>query len=169
MDLILFRHADAGDAEEFAKTGKPDDLRPLSDKGRKRGRDAAKGLRALVPECDLIVASPYARAEQTAQIVADVYKGTDREMTDTLEPDRPPSAFEDWLAQHSTVKVVIAVGHEPNMGNLATWLIAGSRQSAIEFKKSGACLITFDHRIANGSGQLQWLMGPRELAAASNR
>ena len=36
MKLVIVRHADAGDKEEFAKTGEPDELRPLSDKGRKQ-------------------------------------------------------------------------------------------------------------------------------------
>lgn len=169
MDLILLRHADAGDAEEFAKTGKSDHLRPLSPKGHERGRASAKGLRALIPECDLIATSPFTRAKETAEIVASVYKSVATEKTASLEPGESLSDFADWLRQRASAKVVIAVGHEPHLGSLATWLIAGARQSGVELKKSGACLITFDGPAAKGAGQLKWLMGPQELAAAKDR
>ena len=37
-------------------------------------RQIAKGLRALGVEFDLILSSPYIRAKETAEILADVFK-----------------------------------------------------------------------------------------------
>ena len=36
MQLLLIRHAIAEEQEDFAKTGKDDRLRPLTDEGRKK-------------------------------------------------------------------------------------------------------------------------------------
>lgn len=165
MKLVLVRHADAGDAEEFAKTGEPDHLRPLSQKGREQMTAGMRGLKTLVPSADLIVASPYVRAVQTADIVAGEYGRTPREETKTLEPEKSPSEFEAWLKSQGDYDVVIAVGHEPHLSTLATWLMVGNENSVIDMKKGGAALLLFDKRPKKSDGTLRWLMGPKELAA----
>src|SRR5215216_4822108 len=98
MKLVIVRHADAGDREEFAQTGKPDALRPLSEKGRQQMKEGAGGLLMLVPKVDLIVTSPYTRAVQTANLAAASYEAPVLE-TSTLEPETAPDAFADWLRQ----------------------------------------------------------------------
>jgi phosphohistidine phosphatase len=165
MKLLIVRHADAGDAEEFAKTGKPDSERPLSEKGREQMKDGVEGLKKLVPSADLIVTSPYTRARQTAELVRGGYGKMEHEETRTLEPEVPPGQFEEWLKEHSNHEVVIAVGHEPHLSTLTTWLMAGSDDSRVELKKGGACLLVFDKRAKKGTGTLRWLMGPKELRA----
>jgi phosphohistidine phosphatase len=166
MKLLIVRHADAGDQEEFAKTGNPDHLRPLSTKGREQMRAAVRGLRKLVPSADLIVTSPYTRAVQTEEIVRTAYGAKiPQETTETLEPEAPPAAFLEWLRAQGNPDVVIAVGHEPHLGNLATWLMSGLEDSRLELKKGGACLLLFEKRPKKGEGTLRWLMGPKELAA----
>ncbi|HYV98733.1 MAG TPA: phosphoglycerate mutase family protein, partial [Gemmatimonadaceae bacterium] len=73
MQLCLFRHGDAGDRAEFAKTGQPDDLRPLSEDGREEVMLAAQGLHELLGSCDLLATSPLTRARQTAEIIAGAF------------------------------------------------------------------------------------------------
>lgn len=165
MKLLIVRHADAGDQEEFAKTGQPDSLRPLSKKGVEQMQGAAGGLLKLVPRADLLVTSPYTRAVQTAEIVHAAYGNIQREDTPTLEPERAPAELEEWLREHGDKEVVIAVGHEPHLSTLATWFMTGSDESCVELKKGGACLLVFDKRAKKGAGTLRWLMGPKELAA----
>ena len=165
MKLLIVRHADAGDRDEFAKSGQPDHLRPLSEKGRKQMKDACDGLRKLVPSADLIVTSPYVRAVQTAEIVRDVYGKTPHDETGTLEPEESPAEFESWLKSQPDHEVVVAVGHEPNLGILATWFMTGIEGSRVNLKKGGACLLDFDGDAKKGAGTLRWLMGPKELAA----
>ena len=168
MKLALVRHADAGDADEFAQTGQPDALRPLSDKGREQMRASIDGLRKLVPKCRLIVSSPFTRAVQTAEFLVDAYK-CELLITGALEPAAVPADFEAWLQESGGADVVIAVGHEPNLGMLATWLMTGSGASHVDFKKGGACLLAFDGAVEKGKGVLQWLMGPKDLAACASR
>lgn len=162
MKLLIVRHADAGDKEEFAKSGKPDSLRPLSDKGRRQMRAAARDMQKLVPECGLILTSPYARAQQTAEILEELW-GTPTEETASLTPGQPPSAFMECLARHSSSTLIAAVGHEPDLGVLATWLIAGADQSGMDLRKGAACLIVFEDSPRPGSGLLCWMIGPKEL------
>ncbi|HVL59633.1 MAG TPA: histidine phosphatase family protein, partial [Burkholderiaceae bacterium] len=70
MRLLLIRHAIAEASEAFAASGRPDEERPLTDRGRRRMRANALGLSLLVPSLDLLVSSPYRRAADTAAIVA---------------------------------------------------------------------------------------------------
>ena len=169
MRLLIVRHADAGDREEWEKSGQPDDKRPLTKKGVNQMRAAAKGLIAMVPELDVIVTSPYTRAEQTAEIVRAAYGGTvSLESTETLEPEKDPEDFLGWLTKElEDADSVAAVGHEPNLGILATWLMSGLADCRVEMKKGGACLIEFDGAAAKGAGVLQWLLGPKKLARMS--
>jgi phosphohistidine phosphatase len=143
MQLLIVRHADAGDAEEFAKTGQPDSLRPLSPKGRKQMRTAARALRDLVLRADVIVTSPLT----------------------PLEPEKTPEEFLQWMIAYKEVEAAIAVGHEPHLSVLVTWLMTGSADSRVELKKGGACLIEFDGRPVKGEGVLRWLFTPKHLKA----
>ena len=164
MQLLIIRHADAGDAEDFAKTRQPDSKRPLSDKGREQMDAASRALCLLVPKINLLAASPYTRAMQTAEIVLTRYPNAAREITDTLVPEKDPESFVRWLRAQGSREVVAAVGHEPNLSTLATWLVAGTESSRFELKKGGACLISFDKLPAKGTGVLEWLMTGKQLA-----
>jgi phosphohistidine phosphatase len=165
MKLLIVRHADAGDQAEFAKTGEPDSLRPLSPKGREQMQAGVDGFKKLVPSIDLIVTSPYTRAVQTAEMVRTAYGEIPLEQTDTLEPDVPPAEFATWLRALGEHEVVAAVGHEPHLGILTTWLMAGTDESRVELKKGGACLLYFEKRVRKDAGILEWLMGPKQLKA----
>src|SRR5687768_1700684 len=99
MRLLLVRHAIAEEREDFARTGKDDHLRPLTDEGRKKMKQAARGLRSLVPEIDLLATSPLTRAAQTGAILDSVYGGLDVVETDELSPETTPEQFLRWLRQ----------------------------------------------------------------------
>src|SRR5438132_9514085 len=73
MRLLVVRHAIAEDREAFARSHKDDAARPLTPDGRRKMARAAEGLKQLVPELDLLAASPYKRALETAEIIAHAY------------------------------------------------------------------------------------------------
>lgn len=162
MQLLIVRHADAGDREEFARTGKPDSERPLSAKGRTQMESVAPALVRLVPEVGVIVTSPYVRARQTAEILRKVWEARPLLETDTLQPEMRPSAFGKYLAECDE-DVVACVGHEPHLSALAAWLTTGVADSYMDFRKGGVCLIDFDDAPGKGTGSLRWLFGPKEL------
>ena len=111
--------------EEFAKTGKSDDLRPLTSAGMEEMKEIARGLRELVKKIDLVVPSPLVRAVQTAEIVAAAYDIPVSEPTTALSPDSEPQDFEKWSADFEDAKRIAVVGHEPHLTALVSWLLTG--------------------------------------------
>ena len=97
MQLVVIRHAIAMEREEFAPTGRDDALRPLTARGEAKMKKAAAGLREVVPSIDVLAASPFTRAQQTAAIVGDAYDGLRAETTASLEPDSAMDDFIEWL------------------------------------------------------------------------
>ena len=164
MKLLIVRHADAGDADSFARTGQPDWKRPLSPKGHEQMRRAVKGLVAMVESCEAVISSPYTRAVSTADVVRRAYELPEVMLTEHLEPNSLPEDFERWVREQPRREVFAIVGHEPNLGILASWLTSGSKSGDIEFRKGGAALLVFSRRPRKGEGTLRWLMGPKELA-----
>ena len=161
MKLLIIRHAIAEDREEFAKSGKPDEQRPLTRAGRRKMKEAAKGLRRAVRTIDHLATSPLVRAAQTAEIVSDTWEIGGAEVIPALAPEARPEALAEWGAAHTGKDVVAVVGHEPHLSSLATWLVSGQSDSRVELKKGGACLIDMGSELRPGSGTLLWLLTPR--------
>ncbi|MCB1875067.1 MAG: histidine phosphatase family protein [Chromatiales bacterium] len=156
MDLLLIRHALAEDREAFARTGAGDDRRPLVEKGRKRMVKAARNLTAMVTGIDLLYTSPYLRARQTADLVAEAFGlGAIRE-TELLQPGTEPEAVLSWLQAERPMGTVAMVGHEPDLGELVSLALCGHGHSFVPLKKGGACLVSFGPRIEPGMALLRW-------------
>lgn len=162
MQLLLVRHAIAEERQVFAATGQSDELRPLTDIGSKKMHKAALGLRYLVPELAQIVSSPLTRAQQTAAILAAQYPNAEQITLEALAPDASPQAVPDWLAEQNA-EVLALVGHEPDLGMLACYLLTGQVFDFIPLKKAGACLLEFGDTVAPGQAELRWLLTPRQL------
>jgi phosphohistidine phosphatase len=162
MRLLLVRHAIAEDREDFARTGKDDNLRPLTHEGRKKMKQAARGLRSLVPEIDLLATSPLTRAAQTAAILDSVYGGLDEVEIDELSPETTPEQFLRWLRQQKG-DVIAAVGHEPSLSQILGWLLTGTDRRLFAFRKGGACLLDFPDEPAGGTATLLWALTPAQL------
>ena len=163
MQLLVVRHAIAEERERWAP--RDDNERPLTDDGKKKMKEAAKGLRALVPRVDVLATSPLTRAAQTAAILAKTYDMRDPVTVDGLAPGQHPPALASWLRTQSLQKTVAIVGHEPGIGAAVTWLAAGIERSFFELGKGGACLLDLGERIEAGEGMLVWLLRPSQLRA----
>jgi phosphohistidine phosphatase len=164
MKVLVVRHAAVADKEEFARTGKSDDLRPLTAPGKRDMREVTRGLREIVPGVDLLATSPLVRAVQTAEILGDSYK---RKLV-SIESLRPEARYEDlaiWAREYGDKKTVAIVGHEPHLSGLVSWLLASSRRSLLELKKGAACLLEFEDFPGAGAGTLLWSMAPKHLRA----
>jgi phosphohistidine phosphatase len=161
--LYLVRHAIAADRGDKY----PDDAkRPLTHKGIARMRQAVRGLRTTDPAIDLVLTSPYARARQTAEIlVAGLSPSPALEALETLAPGQPPAGLADALRQYASHKTIALVGHEPDLGVLAAWLI-GAREPLV-FKKGGIARIEVTGFPPGRDGQLVWLATPGMLRGLS--
>jgi phosphohistidine phosphatase len=161
MRVVLFRHGPAGkrDPERW-----PDDaLRPLTARGIGRTRLAARGVARLERDLSRILTSPLKRAAETAEILAETLEG--KAPIESLDVLAPGHSFRAVLARLGDLKekqTVALVGHEPDLGKLAGVLLIGA-PAALPLKKSGACAISFDGRVAAGAGHLEWFLPPGAL------
>jgi phosphohistidine phosphatase len=162
MHLLVIRHAIAMERDEWAKTGRPDSDRPLTDTGRRRMRKNARGMQRVSPHPDLIGTSPWLRAADTARVVAETLGVERMETIDVMLPDRHPRELAAWLNERSDVPTVAVFGHEPHLGEVVTWFLGG-KGSNVEFKKGGACLLRFDEQADAGSAILIWHLTPSQL------
>lgn len=162
MDIYIIRHAIAVD--EGTSGYEDDSTRPLTDKGRKKMRQIAKGLRSLGVKFDLILSSPYLRARETAEIVADIFKMKKKvAFTDNLIPMGEPDLLIAELNEKDSIQSVALVGHEPHLSNLVGLLTTEGKQLDVTIKKGGVCWLSADDLHQEHRATLEWLLTPGML------
>jgi phosphohistidine phosphatase len=156
--LFLVRH---GLAAERGEEWPDDSKRPLTSKGMARMREIAAGLRELDVEIDLVLTSPLVRAKQTAELLVQGLKPSPALVVSSVfAPGVAPARAAEAL-DFRKVRTLAVVGHEPDLGQLAAWLIGA--KAPLPFKKGGICRIDFPASAAHGAGQLIWLATPKML------
>lgn len=163
MRLLFIRHGIAGDRDEWAKSGRPDTDRPLTDRGRARMRRTARGLARLTPRPDLIATSPYLRAAETAAIVAKAFGGPAPVELTALVPGVDYADLVTWLRSQKATGTVALVGHEPHLSGALCYFLTGRREAFHEFKKGGAALVQLADPPTAGVARLVWAMEPGQL------
>ena len=164
MDLYFLRHGLAGQYGD--PKYKDDSLRPLTAQGREKMRLAAQGMLALGLEFDAILSSPYLRARQTAELVAQTYNLKSRAVHLTnglLAPASFQRILKEILVHFPRSKHILLVGHEPHLTELVSSLLNCSAPLSIDFKKGGLCCLTLDQ--PQGTATLNWLLTPAQLRA----
>ncbi len=157
VKLLLVRHAIAVSP---GTPGIADEERPLTKRGRRRFRKAARGLARIVPPPELLLTSPLPRALETAEIAA----GAWGKVTPTTEPllaGGQVAAVIAAVVARDENGVVALVGHEPGISELLAHLV-GAVAARLPFKKGGAALVAMDDA-ASGRGRLVWFLPPRVL------
>jgi len=124
MDLILWRHAEA-------EEGDPDLERRLTSKGRKQAARVAAWLLQRLPARFSVAASPALRAQQTA-LALDVPIRTEK----ALAPGAGAAAIVEAAGWPDYKGAVILVGHQPDLGRVAAYLVSGV-QAPWSIKKGG--------------------------------
>jgi phosphohistidine phosphatase len=161
LDVFLVRHAYAAHADP--ERWPDDSLRPVTEEGAARFREAALGLRRLEPDVDVMLSSGYVRAWQTAELLQAVAGWPAPEDCPALEAGRPPSAAIDVL-RGRTERSVALVGHEPHLSELASLLSTGSEDGLrMELKKGGAVALSFASAVEPGAAVLHWTVPPKIL------
>lgn len=158
-ELYLVRHAVA--AERGSEW--PDDTkRPLTERGISRFKEVVKGLRRLDVTIDEIFTSPLLRAKQTAELLAAGLEGKPAiKILDALAPGHTSSAVMTNLNKVAKRRKVAVVGHEPELGELAAYLIGAGR--ALPFKKGGVCRIDVGSLTSKRAASLVWFFPPSIL------
>ncbi|MCV6637612.1 phosphohistidine phosphatase SixA [Candidatus Albibeggiatoa sp. nov. NOAA] len=164
MQVLIVRHGMAEDRDMFAATGQPDELRPLTKKGQEKTKKATMGIRKLVPVLHRIVASPLVRAQQTAEVLSERYQDSHIETLEALSPDGDKQDILSYLQTYGYhLETIALVGHEPDLGELATWLLSGEQNDWMPLKKGSACLLEFNDEVEAGTTNLLWYLIPKQL------
>jgi len=165
VHLYLVRH---GIAVPYGTPGVSSDAsRKLTPAGVKKIRRSAQALARLRVVIDEIWTSPLVRARQTAELLAEeLTSKAPVRVVDALRPDGEFNALTDELQQHLEQAGIAMVGHEPDMGQLASYLLTGVRSSNLRFKKGGvACIEVYDLKPPTPRCQLRWLLTPKQMGA----
>jgi phosphohistidine phosphatase len=117
MDLILWRHAEAEDAEDGVPAGK----RRLTDRGVKQANLMAHWLHEYLPKKLRILVSPAQCTQMTAHSLGIGFRaepkiGIGADVADVL-------GAADWPDNDGAILVV---GHQPTLGRVAALLISGA-------------------------------------------
>ena len=129
-------------------------------------RKAARGIGRLGVTFEAILTSPLIRARQTADIVAaELSLESCVEEIAVLAPESSTDQLLSILSRFNEHKNVLLVGHEPFLGKLVGVFLSGKNDAelAVPQKKGGICRIDIESLPLSTTGQLQWLLTPKQL------
>jgi phosphohistidine phosphatase len=162
MLVYILRHAIA---IQRGTAGYRNDDRPLTDDGREKMTKAAKGIAKVVGDVDVILSSPLIRAHDTAEIAARALGAEQKiEICKELLPGSSLKSFLTYLSKFKALNSIMVVGHEPDLGYMASALL-GSDKSIVEFKKGALCAIEVSTLPSHSNGKLIWHLQPKQLRA----
>ena len=163
MNLYILRHGIA--VEHGARGYDRDADRPLTPKGERKLWRITEAMAALELTFDLILSSPYLRAKQTAEIVAEAFKVRKRlELSDSLTPDGDPKTLIEYLNGFQPApESVLVVGHEPYLSGLISRLVSGGADFSVVMKKGGLCKMTAESLKHGRCAALEWLLTPKQM------
>jgi phosphohistidine phosphatase len=157
--LYLVRHAQA----EPARSGMEDADRVLSREGREDTVLAARGLRRLGVRLELFLVSPLRRAQETARLLAASLSARIEEHA-PLAPGRGAEEILQSLTGYSSLTSVALVGHEPDLGQLASLLLSGdARYMPLPFQPGQVAAIEVGSLPPRAPGLLRWFIPQRAL------
>ncbi len=163
MKICILRHGIAVVRDDLDV--KNDFERRLTSKGKQQLRQTAAAMKKMGLRFDRILSSPYLRAKQTAEIVAESLKLKKRlNFSDALAPDGSPK---DLVRQLNELKPapesVLLVGHEPYLSCLISLLTTGRMDLALDFKKGGLCKLETGKLSHDRCATLVWLLTPKQM------
>ncbi len=133
MDLILWRHAEAAEADGAAP--KADLKRRLTHRGEKQARTVARWLLERQPKHLTILVSPAVRCQQTAHALGQHFETEARMAPGADVADLiAASGWPEGGGQRGAA--VLLVGHQPALGRLAALLLSG-QEADWTVKKGG--------------------------------
>ncbi len=152
IELCVLRHAHAGDS--LAWEG-DDDVRPLTEKGRRQAERLGRLLAAAGYVPDAVITSPLVRARETADIVADLL-GAHVRVEPRLGEPLSFATVERILDDAGSPRRPVLVGHDPDFSELVSELVG----APIAMRKGSLARIDLERPLMPGSGELRWLVPP---------
>lgn len=153
MNLYLIRHS----ISEKLTPPKKDFERELTPEGIELINNASEGWTKIIPPFDLILYSPYVRAEQTARIIAQVLNITDKLIKENnLAAGCSTGNLIDVLSVYDESNIAV-VGHQPDLSNHISNLCCTNHLN-IGFPPAAIAKISFNGMLKFGRGRLEFLI-----------
>ena len=147
MDLILWRHAQA-------EVGEPDEGRELTQQGRKQALRMGAWLDRSLPNGCKVLCSPTVRTLQTVEALGRKYK-----IVPEIGPLASAADVLNVVGWPDAKTAVMVVGHQPWLGEVASWLLTGVEQDWT-VKKSSAWWISHRQRDEGNELFLKAVLSP---------
>jgi phosphohistidine phosphatase len=163
MNLFILRH---GLAVEPGSAGfTKDSDRPLTPKGERKLWKIAGAMEELELKFHCVLSSPYVRAHQTAEIIAEGLGVSKKvELCEHLTPAGSVRKLIDLLNHREPEPTdVLLVGHEPYLSSLISLLVSGDPHCQVLMKKGGLCKLSTDELEHGRCATLEWLLTPKQL------
>ena len=165
MNLYLLRHADA---VPVGGAVTQDSRRPLSPRGEDDAMLMGRALALLEPNVDIIVTSPLVRAIETGEIIGkEISDHPVMHVSEHLAPGfRDNALFRELLALGGGSNM-IAVGHQPDMSDFVSYLIAGSEGASVAMSAGSVAKVVVEG--SEPQGLLAWLLTPEAVRSLHER
>lgn len=167
--LTVIRHAKAEDPAGYSS----DFQRPLSDRGYKDARNAARVVSSLDPKVDLWISSPALRARTTAEtIAAEMGNGGEIQFEPATYPGDAEELFDILRKIPGDSQHIALVGHNPGLESLVSGLCTGHNPSMSVRMPTAAVahleleIVRWD-QIRWGCGVLRTLVAPKLVKKAN--
>ena len=148
--LMLLRHGIAEDAAP----GEADAERRLTGEGKRKLREVAAGMRALKLPVDVILTSAVEHGIDESAVLT----------TAALAPAGDRDALFTVLGSHTRAEGIVLVGHQPDLGELASVLLVGTPGLVqLPFKKAGLAAISVASLPPRTAGTLEFFVTPGQL------
>jgi phosphohistidine phosphatase len=157
VQLHLLRHAHAGDPMKWQG---PDEIRPLSAKGRGQAERLGALLAGAAFSPDIVLSSPMARALETAQLVA-APLGVNVATAEVLAGRLDLELLDSLLKEFGDPERPLLVGHDPDFSTIAADLVGVAE---LPLRKAALARIDVPRPLRPGAGILRWLVPPELLA-----
>ena len=163
MNIYILRHGIA--VERGSPEFENDSQRPLTPEGKRQLHRTSRALEKMKLEFDLILSSPFARARQTAEIVAGELKLRKQlRFSDELQPDgNAKNLFRQLHDLKPAPENILLIGHEPYLSCLISLLVSSDKNVAIDFKKGGLCKLEVEKLRTGKCARLAWLLTPKQM------
>ncbi|MCM5703560.1 phosphohistidine phosphatase SixA [Larsenimonas salina] len=142
MKLFIMRHGEAA-------SGTPDASRPLEPLGEQEVRQSAQWLKETLTDSEreslTIVGSPYKRARQTADLVAQALGAASSLSLPLITPDAPPESVIEWLHENaSDGSPWLLVSHMPLVADLVGRLVDGGTHARMPMGTADIAVLDAD-------------------------
>ena len=157
MEIYLMQHG-----PNLSKDEDPEE--PLSPDGKKQILRAAKAIKKMGLQFDVVIASPKKRSQQTAEIVAEAVGFPIERIVETAKVKAMTPAEETiaYLGQFNEKESILIAGHLPSLAEIGSILLTSGSKATIQFERGGLGRIDVG-KLPTHEGKLRWYLTPAQL------